>query len=593
MFASTSHALDALRAAARLAGHHSSVEEAGRIQSRLAEQTLEVAVVGELKRGKSSLIDALVGRDVLPVGVLPLTAVPTFLETGDERLRVTFVDGRAETRPIADVGLFVTEDDNPRNRLGVASAVLTLRAPLLDMGVRLVDTPGVGSVFEHETESTNRYLPRLDAAILVLSADPPISLAETAFLRQIMEHAIELFVVLNKADYLSEEALERTVAFTEDVIRRHVPGWSRRVFPLSARPESGDNRGLISFHRELMHFLEEKRAATLQASMQRSASRLTASLRTAVDLEERAASLSLTEIKRKRAALQVAIERSRDEGAEDRALLGGAVERSLQEMDGVVALREAEFVTTMVEATVKRAQDLSSLAPRALLERLRDERPALLEESAQTITSETSEAALATYERAVTAASLRVWSRLDRFTGDVAETFGVALPAFDPPPLDTRAPAINFTYVRPLALGDQLHMGGWRLLGAARGRERAMVKARAEAAQEARMYLGRLRGQVFSILAEQTRTLIARFSGVEEQLLHSLLGAVERGAALVDETSKHRRARSCELRRVRALLDEAGHTLNNNVPSPGGSPGATDGAAQEPHDNGEGRETRG
>jgi ribosome biogenesis GTPase A len=130
-------------------------EVAGRLQAL----RLEVAVVGEFKRGKSSLLNALVGREVLPVGVLPLTAVPTVLEQGEEALVVEYTDGRQEQHPLRQVASFATEQANPGNRLGVARVTARLNTPLLDAGVRLVDTPGVGSVHEHNTRSTDAYLP--------------------------------------------------------------------------------------------------------------------------------------------------------------------------------------------------------------------------------------------------------------------------------------------------------------------------------------------------------------------------------------------------------------------------------------------------
>jgi predicted GTPase len=212
-----------LATAAELLGVTEVADLAAETASRLKTLRLEVAVVGEFKRGKSSLINALIGQEVLPVGVLPLTAVPTILEQGEDGLVVEFADGRQEHHPLRQVARFVTEEANPGNRLGVARVTARLHTPLLDAGVRLVDTPGVGSVHEHNTRSTDAYLPSLDAAVLVTSADPPISRAERAFLQQVLGHAVRLFVVLNKADYLAAGDLDRTVAFTEAVVRQVLP----------------------------------------------------------------------------------------------------------------------------------------------------------------------------------------------------------------------------------------------------------------------------------------------------------------------------------------------------------------------------------
>jgi GTP-binding protein EngB required for normal cell division len=201
--------LASLAEAAELLGVAEVADLAAEAAGRLAALRLEVAVVGEFKRGKSSLINALVGREVLPVGVLPLTAAPTVLEDGEEGLVVEFADGRQEHHRLDRLAGFVAEESNPGNALGVARVIARLHTPLLDAGVRLVDTPGVGSVHEHNTRSTDAYLPSLDAAVLVTSADPPISKAERGFLERVLEHAVRLFVVLNKADYLMWNGLSR------------------------------------------------------------------------------------------------------------------------------------------------------------------------------------------------------------------------------------------------------------------------------------------------------------------------------------------------------------------------------------------------
>jgi len=163
-------ALSGLAQASGLLGVPEVAEQATEAARRLAALTLEVAVVGEFKRGKSSLINALLGREVLPVGVLPLTAVPTVLERGVPGCVVEFADGRRDAHHLAQVGRFVTEEANPGNALGVARVVVRLPAPLLDQGVRLVDTPGVGSVHGHNTLATGTSSCPLDPSHLVASS---------------------------------------------------------------------------------------------------------------------------------------------------------------------------------------------------------------------------------------------------------------------------------------------------------------------------------------------------------------------------------------------------------------------------------------
>jgi ribosome biogenesis GTPase A len=151
----------ALATLAEVAGRLGAAEVAQQVAEaagRLQALVLEVAVVGEFKRGKSSLINALLGRQVLPVGVLPLTAIPTVLEGGEEGLLVEYADGRREQHPLDQLARFVTEDANPANTLGVTRVTARLHAPLLDDGVRLVDTPG-GRVGPRPQHPDHRRLP--------------------------------------------------------------------------------------------------------------------------------------------------------------------------------------------------------------------------------------------------------------------------------------------------------------------------------------------------------------------------------------------------------------------------------------------------
>ncbi|WP_276968628.1 dynamin family protein, partial [Metallibacterium scheffleri] len=122
----------ALIAAALAAFPHPSEAEARHLTrlralaGRLAEARLQIAVVGQFKRGKSSLLNALLGLPVLPMGVVPLTAITTVLTAGPLRLKCHFLDGRQSEHAIADFASLraelvslVTEEENPANRLGL------------------------------------------------------------------------------------------------------------------------------------------------------------------------------------------------------------------------------------------------------------------------------------------------------------------------------------------------------------------------------------------------------------------------------------------------------------------------------------------
>jgi Dynamin family len=117
------------------------------LRDRLADTRLRVAVVGEATRGKSTLINALLGEAVLPAGGTPVTTVVTTVRYGqDPHVQVCFLAGHEEAHPLAALSDLVTEAGNPGNRRRIASVTVYAEAAVLAAGAELVDTPGTGSV---------------------------------------------------------------------------------------------------------------------------------------------------------------------------------------------------------------------------------------------------------------------------------------------------------------------------------------------------------------------------------------------------------------------------------------------------------------
>jgi hypothetical protein len=144
---------------------------------KLAEDRFTLAVVGQFKRGKSSLMNAIIGRELLPVGVLPLTSAITVLRFGPvERLVIVRENSIfADIVPVSELSDFVTERGNPGNCKPVKTASLEVPLPFLRRGLEFVDTPGVGSSIEANTATTYTFLPECDAVLFVTSVDSPFT----------------------------------------------------------------------------------------------------------------------------------------------------------------------------------------------------------------------------------------------------------------------------------------------------------------------------------------------------------------------------------------------------------------------------------
>ncbi len=222
-----------------------------------------------------------------------LTALPTTVRYGqDEGVRAVFADGRAERFPLAALEDLVTERHNPGNRRNLGSVTVLVDEPVLARGVELVDTPGTGSVYAHNTAAAETALETMDAAVFVLTADPPVSASERELMTRVAARSVRMFVVLNKTDYLAPGELAEAVEFTGQVVGE-AAGRPVRVYPLSARAAltARDDPGFRAFHADFISYLDRERAADLQLSAVTQARRLAGSLRDEVALTRRAAEL--------------------------------------------------------------------------------------------------------------------------------------------------------------------------------------------------------------------------------------------------------------------------------------------------------------
>jgi GTP-binding protein EngB required for normal cell division len=186
-----------------------------------AEIGIDVAVFGRFKAGKSSFLNHLVGREVLPVGVVPLTAVITRLRFGRvDRAEVRFQDGSGLSIALADIPLYVAEHENPDNRKQVATVEVELPALKALAPLGFVDTPGLDSALAHNTEAARQWLPNVGAALVAVCADAPLSERDEALIEELRRHTPRIVLLLTKADLLTGAQRAEVLDFVQGELRR-------------------------------------------------------------------------------------------------------------------------------------------------------------------------------------------------------------------------------------------------------------------------------------------------------------------------------------------------------------------------------------
>lgn len=297
-------------------------------RARVAEDRFNLVVLGEFKRGKSTLINALLERDVLPTGVVPLTSVVTAIGAGDrDRLIVRFADGSERERPLDELAQYVTEELNPNNRLGVELARVELDHGLVRAGVELVDTPGIGSIHSHNTEVAREFLPRVDAALCVLDAGQPLSQAERELFAEAAARVPRLLIVVNKVDHLDPADRDVAIEFVRSALRDLLGGTTSELFAVSAK--RGEGIGPLA--QRLERLATEEREGLLLRSVAGLARNVAADTAQAARFESRAIELPLDELAARARTFEARIAELREASAEAGDLLHRGIERALEQ----------------------------------------------------------------------------------------------------------------------------------------------------------------------------------------------------------------------------------------------------------------------
>jgi GTP-binding protein EngB required for normal cell division len=234
---------------------------------RLEAPQFEIAVFGRVSSGKSSLLNHVAGMDVLPVGVTPITAVPTRLVRGEEPAAIiSFADIEPRRIDVGQLRDYASEEGNPGNHKHVTNILVQMPSPRLREGVVLVDTPGIGSLALAGSAETFAYLPRCDLGVVLIDASSTLNQEDLGILRALYEAGTPAQVLLSKADLLTSADRQRMVSYIQEQLRREL-GLSLPVHPVST---VGADEALLLrwFEQAIAPLLDEHRALT-EASLRR------------------------------------------------------------------------------------------------------------------------------------------------------------------------------------------------------------------------------------------------------------------------------------------------------------------------------------
>ena len=502
------------------------------LRERLRAARLRVLVVGEAKRGKSTLVNALLGREVLPTGVTPLTAVPTTVTHGTgEAMEVAFTDGRTAHCPLSALGKFGTEHGNPGNSRGVAAITVRLDSPILARGVEIVDTPGTGSVHAHNTAAADGVLPTMDAAIFVLTADPPVSAAERDLLERVHGLSVTTFVVLNKADYTDAAGLAEAVGFTERIAGQAV-GAPVRVYPVSARAALSDagDAGFAAFAADFGAYLDTGRTADLRRSAAGQLGRVASAGIDEIALARRAAELRSSDAAGRVTAFTARLAAVQERGTAAADLAAAESRRMLAGLNEAAELQTALLAAELRAAIGGLLDGELAAAPPGEIEQQGRARLARLAvdgaDSWRQAQRERLEDGLAALD--------------DRLTRDLAAELGavrdaaaelLGLELATPGPQERLAPDRRFFYSVAESIDQAELLAGAvrRRLPGELGRRLARHHVLGEVRDQAERQIGRARADLQQRLAEATRQLVLaagrRYSGSTDRLARALQAA--------------------------------------------------------------------
>ena len=343
------------------------------LKQKVIENAFYLVVLGQFKRGKSTFINSLLGEKLLPTSVVPLTSIITLLKYGEsEKISVVFENGNRTVISRDELVDYVTEKGNPGNEKEVAQVIIEYPSDYLKEGVHIIDTPGVGSIFENNTVMTYNFLPKVDAALFLLAVDPPISQSELDFLKDVKQYVHKIFFIQNKIDYMDEEERQESMLFSKKVLEEALGKDEIKIFPLSAKwalegKVTGDEQKLREsclpeFDKTLSSFLMKEKAQVFLNSVIQSARKLLTDEEFAVKLKLKAIATPLKDLEEKIKLFEEQLENIQQEKHDNSYLFEAEIKRLMDQLDREIERMQQKHLPKLLEELKQTGEEKKDLS---------------------------------------------------------------------------------------------------------------------------------------------------------------------------------------------------------------------------------------
>jgi len=263
----------------RIITAHGLVEFRGTLTmllDRMESAALEVGVFGRVSSGKSSLLNYILQTDVLPIGVTPVTAIPTRISHGPvAEAGIEFAEAQPQIIPLSELPEFATAQKNPGNKKHVTRIFVKLPSDRLAEGVTFVDTPGLGSLAVAAAEETIAYLPGCDLGIVLIDASAGLTQDDLVVVQALYQAGASAMVLISKADLFSPADREQMISYVKknlrDQLRIEPPVHAVSVFSADAglcdHWFKGELRPFLEQHHQLAIISQKRKIGGLRESV--------------------------------------------------------------------------------------------------------------------------------------------------------------------------------------------------------------------------------------------------------------------------------------------------------------------------------------